>query len=79
MFLDIYSESEDDDNPMVAGFQDDLDSEDEVTAVSTAMDQVHVQPRLTSKDIELSSEEDEIEEQNSGEYCMGKNCLVCIF
>lgn len=54
----VYSEDEDRGNPMVAGFQDELDSEDEMEA-SRCSQQGTSKSKIT-QDIDLSSEEEEI-------------------
>ncbi len=62
----FYSDEEDGGNPMVAGFQDDLDSDDEREAQKVAASRPRVL-KLSSQDVELSSEseeEDNKEQQN---------------
>ncbi|XP_038063596.1 rab-like protein 6 [Patiria miniata] len=54
------SDSEEDDvNPMVAGFQEDLDSDDDVSPFKPTNSIQQAAPVLTSFDVELSSESDQ--------------------
>ena len=52
------SEDEVSDNPMVAQFQDDLDSEDDVAVMSNNFTHVQINSRVSSRGIELSSDEE---------------------
>ena len=54
-----HSDDDAGDNPMVAGFQDDLDSDDDLTTPATSKQSALAPSSPKKADIELSSEEDE--------------------
>ena len=65
----FYTYSDDDGNPLVSGFQEDLESEDELEPVQTSYNnsrKPEVEPAKTGKikDVQISSDEDD----NNGKW-----------